>query len=187
MKDKTEIRRQIITYLCGEDELSPKFINLLKAGGLTKKDGEIIKNKLNDKLDTNLNIDLLFYDYFLEQCGEDSFPADEMSAYRSDEQYLQLLKMHFPQNVKEGVDIVISMMDDDEIEFARQSEKLRFTASQHFGYGLFIRNNFGINQNLAGSLLADIERKSDRFLFMADDMSGYILDEVWEEIQKTKH
>ena len=60
MKDKTEIRRQIITYLCGEDELSPKFINLLKAGGLTKNEGEIIKSKLNDKLDTNLNIDLLF-------------------------------------------------------------------------------------------------------------------------------
>ena len=76
--------------------------------------------------------------------------------------------MHFPQNVKEAVDIVIGMMDN-------------------FGYGLFIRNNFGINQNLAGSLLADIERKSDRFLFMADAMSGYILDEVWEEIQKTKH
>ena len=45
MNDKTEIRRKIITYLCGEDELSPRFINLLKAGGLTKKDGKIIKSR----------------------------------------------------------------------------------------------------------------------------------------------
>ena len=138
-------------------------------------------------MDTDLNIDLLFYDYFLEQCGRDNFPADEMSEYLSDEQYLQLLKMHFPQNVKEAVEIIIDMMDGDEIESAKQSEKRRFTSFQHFGYGLFIRNNFGINQNLAGSLMVDIERKTDRFLFMADDMSGYIMDEVWEEIQKTKH
>ena len=95
MKNKTEIRRKIITYLCGEDELSPEFINLLKTGGLTKKDGEIIKSKLNDKLDTNLNINLLFYDYFLEQCGEDSFPADEMSAYLSDEQISAIIENAF--------------------------------------------------------------------------------------------
>ena len=176
---------EIISYLCGGPELSPEFIGLLEAGGLTEKDGKTIRQKMIDDLDSNYNFDLLFNEYYIEQLEDrDDYPADEMRQYTSDSQYLQLLDKHFPQTVSEAVDVVIGMLDDDAIEKIKKQDKRTFSALQHFGLGLYMRNHFGINQGQSKALKLDIlQRSGERFL-MADDVSGYLLEEVWEEIQK---
>ena len=46
MSNKIELRKQIIDYLCGEDNISPKFLKLLEAGGMTEKDWLAIKDRL---------------------------------------------------------------------------------------------------------------------------------------------
>ena len=43
MSNKIEL---IIDYLCGEDNISPKFLKLLEAGGMTEKDWLAIKDRL---------------------------------------------------------------------------------------------------------------------------------------------
>ena len=93
MQDKRKIRQEIITYLCGGSELSPKFIRLLEEGGLTENDGKTIQGKMTEELDSNYNLDLLFEEYYIEQLKDrDDYPAEEMRRYLSDEEYLQLLK-----------------------------------------------------------------------------------------------
>ncbi len=185
MQDKKQIKMEIITYLCGGPDLSPEFIGLLEAGGLTEKDGKIIRNKLIDQLDSNYNFDLLFNEYYIEQLKDrDDYPVKAMRAYTSDEEYLELLDKHFPQTVSEAVDVVIGMLVDDAIEKIKKQDKFTFGVRQHFGLGLYMRNHFGINQGQSKALKLDIlQRSGERFL-MADDVSGYLLDEVWEEIQR---
>ena len=185
MQDKKEIKMQIITWLCGDEELSPKFIKLLEAGGLTKNDGKIIRKKLIDQIDSNYNFDLLFQEYYIDQLKDrDNYPAEEMRAYTSDEEYLHLLNMHFPQTVSEAVDVIIGMLDDEMIEKIRKLDKFTFGVRQHFGIGLFIRNHFGINLHQSMTLYCDILDKSGRRFFMSDDVSRYLLEELWDEIQR---
>ena len=185
MNDKKEIKRQIITYLCGDSDLSPKFIRLLEAGGLSEKDGKIIRSKLIEDIDSNYNFHLLFEEYYLDQLTDkNNYPADEMKKYTSDEEYLQLLDKHFPQSVSEAVDVVIGMLDSDEIKKIKKQDKSQFSINQHFGLGLFIRNHFGINLRQSMTLYMDICEKSGERFLMSDDVSGWLLGEIWEEIQK---
>lgn len=138
-----------------------------------------------EELDSNCNLDLLFEECYIEQLKDrDDYPAEEMRIYLSDEDYLKLLKKHFPQTVFEAVDSVIGMLDEEEIKKIGKQDKFIFTMDQHFGLGLFMRNNFGINQVYAGSLLADISEKSGELFLFNDDISGYLLEEVWDEIQR---
>ena len=185
MQDKKQIRCEIITYLCGDNELSPKFIMLLKEGGLTEKDGKIIWKKLMDQLDSNYNLDLLFEEYYVEQLkNKDDYPAEEMRKYRRDKEYLQLLDKHFPQSVSEAVNIVIGMLEEDEIEEIKNQDKDTFCINQHFGWGLFMRNHFGINKGLAKSMLSEFSERPGCDFLLSDDISGYILEEVWDEVHK---
>ena len=185
MQDKRETRMEIVNWLCGDDELSDRFITLLEAGGLTENDGRIIREKLIDQLDSNYNFDFLFEMYYIEQLNEgDRYPVEAMRTYRSDKEYLQLLDRHFPQTVSEAVDIVIGMLDDEAIEKIKKQDKFDFGVRQHFGIGLFMRNQFGINLHKSGALYSDILEKSSWRFLMSDDVSGYLLEEVWEEIQK---
>ena len=185
MKDKKEIKMEIVNWLCGDDELSEKFITLLEAGGLTEEEGKIIRNKLVDRLDSNYNFDLLFEEYYIEQLKDrEDYPFEAMRAYTSDDEYLQLLDKHFPQTVSEAVDIVIGMLDDKTIEKIRNIDRHTFRVYQHFGLGLFMRNHFGINLRQSRALYSDILEKSGRRFLMSDDISGYLLEEVWDEIQR---
>lgn len=185
MQDKKQVKCRIITYLCGGNDLSEKFIALLKAGGLTEKDGKAIRDKLTEQLDSNYNFDLLFVEHYIEQLSNrNDCPADEMKIYRQDDEYLQLLDMHFPQTVREAVDAVIDMLSDEDIAEIKKQDKFQFGISQHFALGLFIRNHFGINQGQSKTLYSDILQISGKNFIMSDDVSGYLLDEIWEEIQR---
>lgn len=185
MQDKKEIKMEIITWLCGDDELSEKFIRLLEAGGLTEKDGKIIRQELIDQLDSNYNFHLLFDEYYIEQLNDrKDYPFEAMRVYTSDEEYLELLDKHFPQTVSEAVDIVIGMLDDETIEKVKKLDRHMFRVYQHFGLGLFMRNHFGINLQQSESLYSDILQRSGKTFYMSDDISGYLLEEVWDEIQR---
>ena len=185
MQDKKEIKMEIVNWLCGDDELSEKFIRLLEAGGLSEEDGRIIRQKLIDQLDSNYNFHLLFEEYYIEQLKDrEDYPVEAMRVYTSDEVYLQLLDRHFPQTVSEAVDVIIAMMDDEMIENIKTQDKHMFCVYQHFGIGLFMRNQFGINLHQSMTLRSDIREKSGRRLLMSDDVSGYLLEEVWDEIQR---
>lgn len=185
MRDKRQVKREIITCLCGGEGLSPEFITLLEAGGLSEKDGEIIKRKLEDQIDSNYNLDLLFSEYYRKQLEDaDYYPIEEMNEYTSDSQYLKLVKAQFPQSVDEACDILIGMLDEDDIQNVLKSDKFRFRLSQHFRLRMFIRNHFGINQNQSGALMGDISEKTGKLLFLKDDMSSYLLEELWEEVQR---
>ena len=185
MRNKKLTRCKIITYLCGDNELSPKFIMLLKEGGLTEKDGKIIQKKLMDQLDSNYNLDLLFEEYYVEQLkNKDDYPSEEMRKYRKDKEYLQLLDEHFPQSVSEAADIVVGMLDEDEIEEIKNQDKDTFCMNQHFGWGLFMRNHFGINRGLSKSMLSEFSGKPGCDFLLSDDISGYILEEVWDKVHK---
>ena len=107
-----------------------------------------------------------------------------MRKYRSDGEYLEMLEKHFPQSVSEAADIVIGMLNFEDIAKIKKMDKFDFELSRHFGLGLFMRNNFAINQSLSKTLYADILERSGKTLFLSDDISGYLLEEIWEEIQR---
>lgn len=88
-----------------------------------------------------------------------------------------------PQSVDEAVNRLIGVMDVKEIDDAYLSDKSSFTIRQHFSLGLYVRNNFGINDGKASKLISDII-KIHGMPLLADDVSGVILDELWEEIQR---
>ena len=56
MCDNKQIRQEIVTYLCGDDDLSAEFIELLKAGNLTEEDGKIIREKLTGQIDSHYTL-----------------------------------------------------------------------------------------------------------------------------------
>ena len=101
-----------------------------------------------------------------------------------DENYLNLLSKQYPQSIEEAVYEAINLMDKEDLDFAKECEKSTFRARHHFGLGLYMRNNFGINNHKAKNLICELFEKSDKFLFMHDNMSGLLLEEIWEEIQK---
>ena len=63
MPNKKELRKQIIDYLCGEEDISPRFLKLLEAGGMSKEDGLIIKDRLMEHLNGISDLDLWFSEY----------------------------------------------------------------------------------------------------------------------------
>ena len=67
MSNKLELRKQIIDYLCGEDDISQRFLKLLAAGGMGKEDGLIIKDRLMEHLNGISDLDLLFSEYCFYQ------------------------------------------------------------------------------------------------------------------------
>lgn len=67
MSNKIELRKQIIDFLCGEDNISPKFLKLLEAGGMTEENGLAIKDRLMDHLNEISDIDLWFSEYYFYQ------------------------------------------------------------------------------------------------------------------------
>ena len=64
---KRELRKQIIDYLCGEGEISLRFLKLLEAGGMSKEDGLIIKDRLMEHLNGISDLDLWFGEYYFYQ------------------------------------------------------------------------------------------------------------------------
>ena len=67
MSNKRELRKQIIYYLCGEDDISPKFLKLLEGGGMDKEDELAIKDRLMNHLEGITDFDICFGEYYFYQ------------------------------------------------------------------------------------------------------------------------
>jgi hypothetical protein len=80
--------------------------------------------------------------------------------------------------------IYCNLLGEEEIGEIKKQDKSVFSRREHFGLGLFIRNHFGINSNKSKISYSDFLEKSNKPFFRSDDVSGYLLGEVWEEIQR---
>ncbi len=180
MLDKKEIRQEIVNYLCGEEGLKDEFIDLLKSGGLSEDDGYEIKEKLLNEIDSSKDLNLVFVTSF-----DRDFPSDKLEEYTNNESYLELVEAQYPQSVEEAVDILIVGLDTEDINIIRESSKDEFGPSAHFGLALYVRNHFGLNNSKAKNLISDIYKKGGfECMLFADSLSGFLMDELWERVQK---
>lgn len=216
MNDKTEIKQEIVDYLCGSGGgLSEKFLNLLQSYGMGEVEGLLIKNELLSCIDLASDINLIFdsefRDYYnitlgleddldiklikdyrgddfkerlSDQYVENKFSYSEFEKYTEDDEYWKLVKKQYPKSIKDAVDTVIDMLDIDDITSIRDYEKSTFRTRAHFGLGLFMRNNFGINNSRASGLLADFRKNSKMRFYQSDDVSGFLSEKIWDEIQE---
>ena len=180
MSDKKEIRQEIVNYLCGEEGLKDEFIDLLKSGGLSEDDGYEIKEKLLNEIDSSKDLNLVFKTSF-----DRDFPSKELDKYTNNEEYLDLVEAQYPQSVEEAVDILIEGLDKEDIKIVKESGKEEFGGLAHFGLALYVRNHFGLNNNKARNLISDISEKEGlEYILFADSLSGFLMDELWERIQR---
>ena len=180
MSDKKEIRQEIVNYLCGEEGLKEEFINLLKSGGLSEEDGHEIKEKLLNEIDSSKDLNLLFTTSF-----DRDFPSKELDKYTNNEEYLDLVEAQYPQSVEEALDILIEGLDKKDINIIKESSQDEFGISAHFGLALYVRNHFGLNNSKARNLISDISEKEGlEYILFADSLSGFLMDELWERIQR---
>ena len=180
MSDKKEIRQEIVNYLCGEEGLKEEFIDLLKSGGLSEDDGYEIKEKLLNEIDSSKDLNLVFVTSFNRD-----FPSDKLEEYTNNESYLELVEAQYPQSVEEAVDILIEGLDKEDIKIVKESGKEEFRGLAHFGFALYVRNHFGLNNSKARNLISDISEKEGlEYILFADSLSGFLMDELWERIQR---
>ena len=180
MLDKKEIRQEIVNYLCGEEGLKEEFIDLLKSGGLSEDDGYEIKEKLLNEIDSSKDLNLLFTTSF-----DRDFPMKELDKYTNNEEYLELVEAQYPQSVEEAVDILIEGLDKKNINIVKKYGKEEFGILAHFGLALYVRNHFGLFTHKARNLISDISEKGGfEHTIFADSLSGFLMDELWERIQK---
>ena len=215
MDNRKEIRLEIVNYLCGsDDKLSDRFIGLLKLSGMGVADGLVIKNKLMQKIDSQVDLDSVFKEAFKNQykisiglkddldiklikefddvCFKenlfdfyrlDGFPEDEFENYVYDVDYLNLCEKQYPQSIKEAVDMAIDVLDLKSIFKIKEMEKSLFNYYSHFGLGLYMRNQFGLNKGMAHKLTEEFSKETGRRFFQSDDMSGFLSDKIWMEVQ----
>ena len=180
MSDKKEIRQEIVNYLCGEEGLKEEFIDLLKSGGLSEDEGYGIKEKLLNEIDSSKDLNLVFKTSF-----DRDFPSKELDKYTNNEEYLDLVEAQYPQSVEEALDILIEGLDKKDINIIKESGKNEFGSLAHFGLALYVRNHFGLNNNKARNLISDISEKEGlEYILFADSLSGFLMDELWERIQR---
>ena len=180
MSDKKEIRQEIVNYLCGEEGLKEEFIDLLKSGGLSEDDGYEIKEKLLNEIDSSKDLNLVFKTSF-----DRDFPSKELDKYTNNEEYLDLVEAQYPQSVEEALDILIEGLDKEDIKIVKESGKEEIGGLAHFGLALYVRNHFGLNNNKARNLISDISEKEGlEYILFADSLSGFLMDELWERIQR---
>ena len=180
MSDKKEIRQEIVNYLCGEEGLKEEFIDLLKSGGLSEDDGYEIKEKLLNEIDSSKDLNLVFVTSFNRD-----FPSDKLEEYTNNESYLELVEAQYPQSIEEALDILIEGLNKEDINIVKESGKDEFGPSAHFGLALYVRNHFGLNNSKARNLISDISEKEGlEYILFADSLSGFLMDELWERIQR---
>lgn len=128
-------------------------------------------------------VDLRICDDENDPFNSNNIPIDELEEYRSDEEYLELLRKQYPQTVDEAIDILIEGLNKESIVYAKEANKSQFSSSAHFGLGMYVRNQFGLNNHKGIDLMEDIERNGGSAYFMPDSASGFLMDKLWERIQ----
>ncbi|MHB1379891.1 MAG: DUF6794 domain-containing protein [Desulfurivibrionaceae bacterium] len=96
----------------------------------------------------------------------------------------------WPTTIDQAVEILLRIVPDEvKDRIARESES-NVVGNRHFGLGLWIRNNFGLNQG-NNALLWQIEACGSSRILMyfpqgADEISGIIVKAFWRRLQDTR-
>ena len=151
-----------------------------------KEDGLIIKDRLMEHLNGISDLDLWFSEYYFYQyrwCHGlvKSIDIRANEGLEAAKNFVELISKQFPQTVEEAVEEIVSNMDEKQIENVLNCSKQEFISNNHFGIGLFIRNNYGAYNKKGIKLRADIAGKGGP-TFPADSMSGYLVGELWEYV-----
>lgn len=98
----------------------------------------------------------------------------------------------YPKTTDEAFEIIDSMLSDDEKRTAVKQKTGDFTGDQHFGLGLWIRNNWIYKGDVPNNVLTGenpLELKEGGplplLLSSADDISGKFLELYHKHLKKT--
>lgn len=105
---------------------------------------------------------------------------------------LDKIEEKHPQSMKDSVRILICNLNLKEIDEIYESPMDKYENSNHFFLGMWIRNEFGLNEKINSKLVYEcyISEYNDKEigkmgpLWMADASSPVILKELWAEVQK---
>ena len=149
-----------------------EYLNLLSSKHLSYTDTFIFQYFLYEKIQN-------------EEIKSENFNDDVEKA--CDEYYDKFIynRNNYPKTLEKAIAFLIRDLSEDEINEIKDMEKWRFTASYHFFLGMYIRNQYGINNRQNRELLSECEDNGEGIIpFMADSYSGFILGELWEEINR---
>lgn len=105
---------------------------------------------------------------------------------------LDKIEEKHPQSMKDAVRYLICNLNQEEIDEIYESSMDKYECSNHFYLGMWIRNEFGLNEKVNSKLTYEcyISKYNDRGigkmgpLWMADAASPVILKELWAEVHK---
>ena len=105
---------------------------------------------------------------------------------------LDKIEEKHPQSMEDAVRYLICNLNQEEIDEIYESSKDKYENSNHFYLGMWIRNEFGLNEKVNSKLVYDCytSKYNDRGigkmgpLWMADAASPVILKELWAEVHK---
>ena len=105
---------------------------------------------------------------------------------------LDKIEEKHPQSMKDAVKCLISNLNQEDIDVIYESAQDKYWGLEYFYLGMWIRNEFGLNENINSKLTYECytSKYNDRGigkmgpLWMADAASPVILKELWVEVQK---
>jgi uncharacterized protein DUF6794 len=120
-------------------------------------------------------------------CGSRGYNAKEaICTMSSTSDVSNIEHSDWPQSVDEAVDRLLAGLPDKDKETVRSTPKDELYKF-HFGWGMGIRNRFGLRQGNAALLKSCAEMRygpeSDARFMHPDDASGVIIEAVWQRMQ----
>lgn len=105
---------------------------------------------------------------------------------------LDKIEEKHPQSMKDAVRYLICNLNQEEIDEIYERSMNRYEDSNHFYLGMWIRNEFGLNEKINSKLVYDCYKSKYNDsgigkmgpLWMADAASPVILKELWAEVHK---
>ena len=105
---------------------------------------------------------------------------------------LDKIEKTHPQSMKDAVRCLISALSLEELDEVYENSRGIYKGINHFYFGVWIRNNFGLNQKVNSRLIYECytsKHNDDSIckkgpLWMADAASPIIEKELWDELHK---
>ncbi|MBE6512912.1 MAG: NADAR family protein [Methanobrevibacter olleyae] len=165
------------------EKLFNKFVYSRR--GFNEEYEDLLSSKGFDYLDLFTFKQFLYEKIEKEEINSKNF-NEKVDEYL-DEYYEEFIynRNNYPKTIEKAIAFLIRNLDEESIKEIKNMEKSRFSISSHFFLGMYIRNQYGINNRKNKELLSDCNKKSNNeILGWADSYSRFILDELWEEINE---
>ena len=214
MSNEKETREKTVNYLCGEEGLKDEFLDLLKLGGLGEYEGHIIKDALLEKIDSDEDLESVFYFKYLRLYGichklwgdESSSDCEESHKYRiCDDENDYFGPIQFPEGhifdyiknkghlsfdlnqYPKTVDEAVDIL----IEVLDKDSIVFAKESSKMKFGCYAHFSLGLyarnNLGLFNFVAIDLLsdiKRNGGKTFQADNASSFLMDKVWERIQE---